>query len=155
MWASSRPSRGLASGPSRPKRLGPGTILAGIHAPQNFGRRRRNARRFYTARPRNSPPRPSPICCASTAGQSTSRQRCGKVLEKSRRPQPRHPGNAVGDRRGGDPLARISHTNRRIGPANQRKLLCRNDLTQIRGESRCRQSVARNRLILEPWKVAV
>jgi hypothetical protein len=34
MWASSQPSRGLASGPSRPKRLGPGTILAGIHAPQ-------------------------------------------------------------------------------------------------------------------------
>jgi hypothetical protein len=54
-----------------------------------------------------------------------------------------------------DPLARISHTNRRIGAANQRKLLCRNDLTRIRGEPRWRQSVARNRLILEPWKVAV
>ena len=54
-----------------------------------------------------------------------------------------------------DELARISHTNRRIGPENQRKLLCRNDFTRIRGESRCRQSVARNHLILEPWKVAV
>jgi hypothetical protein len=52
-------------------------------------------------------------------------------------------------------LAWISHTNEHIGPANQRKLLCRNDFTQVRGESRCRRSVARNRLILEPWKVAV
>ena len=26
----------MASGPSRPKRLGPATILAGIHAPQKF-----------------------------------------------------------------------------------------------------------------------
>jgi hypothetical protein len=30
-------------------------------------------------------------------------------------------------------LARISHTNRRIGPTNQRKLLCHNDFTQVRG----------------------
>jgi hypothetical protein len=30
-------------------------------------------------------------------------------------------------------LARISHTNRRIGSPNQRKLLCRNDFTQVRG----------------------
>jgi hypothetical protein len=30
-------------------------------------------------------------------------------------------------------LARISHTNRRIGAPNQRKLLCRNDFAQIRG----------------------
>jgi PadR family transcriptional regulator, regulatory protein PadR len=30
-------------------------------------------------------------------------------------------------------LARISHTNRRIGPPNQRKLLCCNDFTQVRG----------------------
>jgi len=59
------------------------------------------------------------------------------------------------DAANGERLARISHTNRRIGAANQRKLLCRNDLTRIRGEPRCRQSVARNRLILEPWKVAV
>jgi ABC-type uncharacterized transport system permease subunit len=47
-------------------------------------------------------------------------------------------------------LARISHTNRRIGAPNQRKVLCRNDFTQIRGAPRCRQSVARNHLILEP-----
>jgi hypothetical protein len=52
-------------------------------------------------------------------------------------------------------LARISHTNRRIGSPNQRKLLCRNDFTQIRGAPRCRRSVARNHLILEPWKVAM
>src|ERR1700675_4219362 len=52
-------------------------------------------------------------------------------------------------------LARISHTNRRIGSPNQRKLLCSNDFTQIRGAPRCRQSVARNHSILEPWKVAV
>jgi putative DNA methylase len=32
-----------------------------------------------------------------------------------------------------DPLARISHTNRRIGPTNQRKLLYHNDFTQVRG----------------------
>src|SRR5262245_44152435 len=30
-------------------------------------------------------------------------------------------------------LARISHTNRRIGSPNQRKLLCRNGFTQVRG----------------------
>jgi phosphoserine phosphatase len=30
-------------------------------------------------------------------------------------------------------LARISHTNKRIGLPNQRKLLCRNDFTQVRG----------------------
>jgi hypothetical protein len=30
------------------------------------------------------------------------------------------------------PLTRISRTNRRIGSPNQRKLLCRNDFTQIR-----------------------
>src|SRR6266568_1050973 len=48
-------------------------------------------------------------------------------------------------------LARISHTNRRIGVPNQRKLLCRNDFTQIQGDPRCRQSVAQNGLILEPW----
>jgi NitT/TauT family transport system permease protein len=30
-------------------------------------------------------------------------------------------------------LARISHTNRRIGSPNQRKLLCRNDFTRVRG----------------------
>jgi ribose transport system substrate-binding protein len=30
-------------------------------------------------------------------------------------------------------LARISHTNRRIGSPNQRKLLCCNDFTQVRG----------------------
>ena len=52
-------------------------------------------------------------------------------------------------------LARISHRKRRIGAPNQRKLLCRNDITQIRGTPRCRQSVTRNHLILEPWKVAV
>jgi hypothetical protein len=52
-------------------------------------------------------------------------------------------------------LARISHTNRRIGSPNQRELLCRNDFTQIRGAPRCRRSVARSHLILEPWKVAV
>src|SRR5207249_10019429 len=49
-------------------------------------------------------------------------------------------------------LARISHTNRRIGAPNQRKLLCRTDISSIRGEPRCRQSVAQNALILEPWK---
>jgi transposase len=32
-----------------------------------------------------------------------------------------------------DALARISHTNRRIGSPNQRKLLCRNDFTRVRG----------------------
>ncbi len=52
-------------------------------------------------------------------------------------------------------LARISHKKMRIGAPNQRKLLCRNDIAQIRGTPRCRQSVTRNHLILEPWKVAV
>ena len=57
--------------------------------------------------------------------------------------------------RGASSLARISHTNRRIGAPNQRKLLCCNDFTQVRGAPRCRQSVSRNRLILAPWKAAV
>jgi hypothetical protein len=52
-------------------------------------------------------------------------------------------------------LTRISHTNRRIGTANQRKLLCPNDFTWIQGQPRCRQSVAQNGLILEPWKAAL
>ena len=52
-------------------------------------------------------------------------------------------------------LARISHTNRRIGAPNQRKLLCRNDFTQIQGDPRCGQSVAQNGLILEPWQVGL
>jgi hypothetical protein len=52
-------------------------------------------------------------------------------------------------------LARISQRKRRIGAPNQRKLLCRNDFALIRGTPRCRQSVAWNHLILEPWKVAV
>jgi hypothetical protein len=55
--------------------------------PQNSA----SPRRFYRARPRNSPPSPSPICYASPAGRSTSRQRCGKVLEKFRRPRPHRP----------------------------------------------------------------
>ena len=53
------------------------------------------------------------------------------------------------------PLARISHTNRRIGATNQRKLLCSNDFLQISGERRCRQNVAQNHLILEALKAAV
>ena len=52
-------------------------------------------------------------------------------------------------------LARISHTNRRIGATNQRKLLCSNDFLQISGEPRCRQNVAQNHLILEALKAAV
>jgi hypothetical protein len=52
-------------------------------------------------------------------------------------------------------VARISHTKRRIGAANQRKLLCRNDFRGIRREPRCRQSVARNALILELSKIAL
>jgi hypothetical protein len=52
-------------------------------------------------------------------------------------------------------LARISHANQRIGAPNQRELLCRNDFRRFEGEPRCRQSVARKYLILEPWKVAL
>ncbi|MFZ0791201.1 MAG: hypothetical protein WAM94_16430, partial [Chromatiaceae bacterium] len=52
-------------------------------------------------------------------------------------------------------LARISHANERIGAPNQRELLCCNDFALIRGEPRCRQSVAQKDLILEPWKVAL
>ena len=52
-------------------------------------------------------------------------------------------------------LARISHNKRRIGAANQRKLLCCNDFRGIRREPRCRQSVARNALILEMSKIAL
>jgi hypothetical protein len=47
-------------------------------------------------------------------------------------------------------LAWISHANERIGAPNQRELLCCNDFALIRGEPRCRQSVAQKDLILEP-----
>jgi hypothetical protein len=40
-------------------------------------------------------------------------------------------------------LARISHTAWCVGAANQRKLLCSNDLSPTRRAPRCRQSVAR------------
>src|SRR5215471_21836242 len=85
---------------------------------------------------------------ALETGGVRDRHICGRLLS-SRRFEIKSAGSSPAG------LDRISHTNRRIGPANQRKLLCRNDLTQIRGESRCRQSVARNRSILELWKVAV
>jgi hypothetical protein len=39
-------------------------------------------------------------------------------------------------------LVRISHTTECIGVANQRKPLCRNNSSSIRGAPRCRQSVA-------------
>jgi FixJ family two-component response regulator len=42
-----------------------------------------------------------------------------------------------------DWLARISHTAWCVGAANQRKLLCSNDLSPTRRAPRCRQSVAR------------
>src|SRR6516164_4460142 len=41
------------------------------------------------------------------------------------------------------PLVRISHTAWCVGAANQRKLLCSNDLSPTRRAPRCRQSVAR------------
>jgi hypothetical protein len=41
-------------------------------------------------------------------------------------------------------LARISHSIGCIGATNQRKLLCHNDFQEIRGQPRCRQSVAQN-----------
>ena len=40
-------------------------------------------------------------------------------------------------------LAQISHTTECIGVANQRKPLCRNNSSSIRGAPRCRRSVAR------------
>jgi hypothetical protein len=49
-------------------------------------------------------------------------------------------------------LARISHRDKRIGAANQRKLFCENDFSMIRRKPRCRQSVAQNGLILESLK---
>ena len=51
-------------------------------------------------------------------------------------------------------LARISHTIECIGAANQRKLLCCNDLSPIRGAPRCPQSVPRISLGLNPLKDA-
>jgi hypothetical protein len=52
-------------------------------------------------------------------------------------------------------LARISHRNKRIEAPNQRKLFCENHFSMIRGEPRCRQSVAQNGLILESLKGAL
>jgi hypothetical protein len=51
-------------------------------------------------------------------------------------------------------LARISHTIRCIGAANQRKSLCCNTFSLIRGAPRCRQSVAEICLDLRPLKAA-
>src|SRR5207302_6746467 len=51
-------------------------------------------------------------------------------------------------------LARISHTTKCIGAANQRKPLCRNNLSMIRGAPRCRQSVPRISLDLNLLKDA-
>jgi hypothetical protein len=51
-------------------------------------------------------------------------------------------------------LARISHTTECIGVANQRKPLCRNNSSSIRGAPRCRQSVARIPLDLNLLKAA-
>ena len=51
-------------------------------------------------------------------------------------------------------LARISHTTECIGAANQRKSLCCNDFSLIRGAPRCRQSVAQICLDLHLWKAA-
>jgi hypothetical protein len=51
-------------------------------------------------------------------------------------------------------LVRISHTTECIGVANQRKPLCRNNSSSIRGAPRCRQSVARISLDLNLLKAA-
>ena len=51
-------------------------------------------------------------------------------------------------------LAQISHTTECIGVANQRKPLCRNNSSSIRGAPRCRQSVARISLDLNLLKAA-
>ena len=51
-------------------------------------------------------------------------------------------------------LARISHTTECIRAANQRKSLCCNIFSSIRGAPRCRQSVARICLDLHPLKDA-
>jgi hypothetical protein len=101
-------------------------------------------------------------------GRARAHRRCKRPVSRLRdharlsrarrdRPPPNagegHPRTRRRDQATGGPcreLTRISHTNRRIGSPNQRKLLCRNDFAQIRGASRCRRSVARNHLILEP-----
>src|SRR4029077_14526902 len=51
-------------------------------------------------------------------------------------------------------LERISHTTERIGVANQRKPLFRNNSSSTRGAPRCRQSVARISLDLNLLKAA-
>ena len=51
-------------------------------------------------------------------------------------------------------LARISHRIECIEAANQRKSLCRSNLSPTHGAPRCRQSVAQISLNLHPWKDA-
>ena len=58
------------------------------------------------------------------------------------------------EEKSGQGLARISHTTECIGVANQRKPLCRNNSSSIRGAPRCRQSVARISLDLNLLKAA-
>src|SRR5277367_3862780 len=58
-------------------------------------------------------------------------------------------------------LARISQQTKCIGAANQRKILLRQSLTRTAGIPRCRQSVARRCLNLQPsrpgkwWRVSM
>jgi hypothetical protein len=52
-------------------------------------------------------------------------------------------------------LARISHGIEAHRGANQRKFFCEKDFAMIQGMPRCRQSVARNGLILEWWKAGL
>jgi hypothetical protein len=86
-----------------------------------------------------------PLCAAAGLGlillhHASSRIRCcwlraanENVLDKHKatRLKPITTGPSLAPP--GSVPARISHTNRRIGPPNQRKFLCRNDFTQVRG----------------------
>src|SRR6516165_3982152 len=63
--------------------------------------------------------------------QSLAAHRSGPSLAQA--------GTADGGSRVRD-LARISHSNKRIGAPNQRKFFCEKDFPMIRGAPRCRQS---------------
>ena len=73
-----------------------------------------------------------------------------QIKEYFRNPLPVHQGSITGRTL----LARISHTTECIRAANQRKSLCCNIFSSIRGAPRCRQSVARICLDLHPLKDA-
>jgi hypothetical protein len=108
-----------------------------------FAHAERGRRRFETIRAA----RGGSLNCRAAAGlglillhHASSRIRCCRLRAANENVLDKHKATRLKPITTGPSLAppgsvpaRISHTNRRIGPPNQRKFLCRNDFTQVRG----------------------